>query len=149
MDVTVLYTWLVRWGHVVGGGTWVGGYLLTAFVIIPIMAQHRHESLFQLAIATVRLMTYSGMATIFLGILLIIRTRGFAYIVGGYEWGLIIVVCIVIAIALLGIGDGALRPALRRLANGESPRPAQRMAYIGFVLTLLAVGLMTRAIYAR
>ena len=52
------------------------------------------------------------------------------------------------AIALLGIGDGVLRPALRRLAAGEDGGTARRWALIGFALTVLAIGMMTRAYYA-
>ena len=48
----------------------------------------------------------------------------------------------------LGIGDGALRPALRRLAAGGDGGAARRWALIGLVLTVLAIGMMTRALYA-
>jgi len=51
----------------------------------------------------------------------------------------------VIALVLLGIGDGALRPALRKIeqvGNG----PARRWATIGAALTVLAVGIMVCAI---
>jgi hypothetical protein len=30
----------------------------------------------------------------------------------GSEWGTLVLMCVVIAVALLGMGDGALRPAL-------------------------------------
>jgi hypothetical protein len=94
-------------------------------------------------------MTYTGMATIFFGILLITRTRGFGSLWGG-EWGVLIIASAVVAVALLGIGDGALRPALRRMGQGDegSAGAAQRFATIGLALTVLAVGLMTRALYA-
>jgi hypothetical protein len=56
---------------------------------------------------------------------------------------------VVIAVALLGIGDGALRPALRRLASGDVTVSvaARRWALIGFALTVIAVGVMTGAVY--
>jgi len=50
-----------------------------------------------------------------------------------------------IAVALLGIGDGGLRPALRDFAGTGDSRRARRFAWIGFVLTIVAIGLMTRA----
>lgn len=65
-----------------------------------------------------RVLTYTGTATIFFGLLLIPRTRGYDNLLGG-KWGGIIVSCIVIAVALIGFG-----------------------------LSVFAVGLMTRALYA-
>ena len=140
--------WLVRYGHVLSAAVWVGGYALLALVIVPLLTSSPNEALARMAINSVRVLTYAGVATIFFGIVLITRTRGFASVPRG-EWGAIIIACAVIAIALLGIGDGALRPALRRLAAGEDGRAARRYALIGLALTALAVGLMTRALYAR
>jgi hypothetical protein len=145
MNTTV--TWLVRYGHVLGAALWAGGYALLAFVIVPLLARAPGETLGRLAIAAVRLLTYAGTATIFFGILLIGRTRGMASLVGG-EWGGIVIASFVTAVALLGIGDGALRPALRRLAAGGDGAPARRWAIAGFALTALAIGMMTRAVYA-
>ena len=53
------------------------------------------------------------------------------------------------AIALLGVGDGVLSPALNRLAAGGEDTNARRLAYTGLGITALAIGLMTRVIYAR
>jgi hypothetical protein len=154
MDTTLL--WLMRYGHVVGGAIWVGGYFLMALVIIPVLRKSYtispNPTSFTLAGDIVRVMTYTGMATIFFGIMLITRTRGFGNLLTG-QWGLLILSSAGIAIALLGIGDGALRPALRGMAQSTmSGRNhgaiAQRFAYIGLALTILAVGLMTRALYA-
>lgn len=140
--------WLIRYGHVLGGGIWVGGYALLALVIIPWLEREANDKVAGLAQTAVRLLTYTGTATIAFGLLLILRTRGWGALTRGGEWGGIIITCIVIAIALLGIGDGGLRPALRRLAAGGDGRAARRFAWIGFGLTILAVGLMTRALYA-
>ena len=92
--------------------------------------------------------TYAGTATIIFGLLLIMRTRGFSSLWGG-EWGGIVLTSLAIAVVLLGIGDGALRPALRRLADTGDPGPARRWALVAFVLTVIAVALMTRAPYTR
>lgn len=139
--------WLIRYGHVLAGACWVGGYVLLALVIVPAL-EKGHTALFQVAINAVRVLTYAGTATIFFGILLITRTRGYGRLFTG-EWGAIIIVCFLIAIALLGIGDGALRPALRHLVATGDGRKARRYAFIGLGLTILAIGLMTRALYAR
>jgi hypothetical protein len=144
----LIITWLVHYGHVVGAGLWLGGYALLALVIIPLMARETNKILLPMAMTTVRVLTYAGVATILFGLILITRTRGFGAMVNFGEWGGIIVSCIVIAVALMGIGDGALRPALRRLAETGDSRPARRFAWIGFILTILAIGLMTRALYA-
>lgn len=140
-------TWLVRYGHVVGGALWLGGYLVLAFLLIPALARSATAQLEQLTETTVRVLTYAGTATIFFGLILITRSRGFDSLLRG-EWGGIIIACFVIAVALLGIGDGALRPALRRMSETQDVRPARRLALFGFVLSVLAVGLMTRALYA-
>ena len=105
------------------------------------------DELEALTLTTVRVLSYTGTATIFFGLLLVPRTRGYDSLLGG-EWGGIVVSCIVIAVALLGLGDSALRPALRRLKETRDVRPARRLALTGFALSLLAVGLMTRALYA-
>lgn len=145
--MSIVLTWLIRYGHVLSGAVWVGGYALLALLVVPIMAKYTNELLNQLAITAVRILTYAGTLTIGFGIVLITRTRGVTYLLRG-EWGAIIIVCIVIAIALLGIGDGALRPALRRIATTGDARAARRWAFLGFGLTIIAVGLMTRALYA-
>ena len=145
IDMTL---WLFRFAHVVGGGLWLGGYAVLALVIIPLLEKERTKTLLPLSITVVRLLTYSGTATNFFGLLLITRTRGFGALVNFGEWSGIIITCIIIAVALLGLGDGALRPALRQLAEGGDSRKARRFAWLGFILTIIAIGLMTRALYA-
>lgn len=148
MSAAATLTWLVRYGHVAAGALWLGGYLVLAFLLVPALAKQGGEgSLLRLTLSTVRVLSYTGTATIFFGLLLVPRTRGYDNLLGG-EWGGIIVSCIVIAVALLGLGDSALRPALRRLKETRDVRTAQRLALLGFALSLLAVGLMTRALYA-
>lgn len=143
--MTVL-TWLIRYGHVLGGATWVGGYVLLALVIVPVLERGASEPVIRLAIGAVRLLTYAGTLTIGFGIALITRTRGFGNPFG--EWGALIVASFVVAVALLGIGDSALRPALRRLASGGDGRAVRRWAFVGLALTVLVLAMMTRALYA-
>lgn len=140
-------TWLIRYGHVLGGAFWVGGYALLALVVIPLMRKSASEALLQVTLAAIRALTYAGTVTIFFGVVLITRSRGTAALLRG-EWGALIIASLVIAVVLLGIGDGALRPAVRRMAVGDDGRAAQRYALIGLALTVLAIGLMTRALYA-
>lgn len=145
---TLIVTWLVRYGHVLSGGLWVGGYALLAMVVMPRLQREVTAPLLSVTIAAVRLLTYVGAATILFGLLLITRTRGFATIMRGGEWSGIVISCLVIAIALLGIGDGVLRPALKRADKAGSLRRAQRWCWLALILSVLAIGLMTRAIYA-
>ena len=145
MTLAATVTWLVRYAHVVGGALWLGGYAVLTFLLIPALAKGE-QRLESLAETTVRILTYSGTLTIIFGLFLVTRTRGFERVSQG-EWGAIIVACFVLAIALLGLGDGALRPALRRIKETNDVRPARRYALLGFALTLLAVGLMTHALY--
>src|SRR5262245_51425852 len=140
--VFVLITWLIRYAHVLGGGLWVGGYALLALVIIPLMEKQANPLLTSVAVTTTRLLSYAGTATMLFGLILITRTRGFAAVISGGEWGGIIIACIIIAVALMGIGDGGLRPALKQLGETGDRRRAKRFAWIGFILTLLAIGFM-------
>lgn len=145
---TLLLTWLLRYGHVVSAAIWLGGYALLVLVLLPRLAREPNELYQTVLMAVVRLLTYAGTATILFGIFLITRTRGFNIILRGGEWGGIVLSCLVIAIILLGIGDGALRPALKPSADAKALRRAQRWAWLGFWLSILAAGLMTRTIYA-
>ncbi len=143
--MTMFVSWLIRYGHVLGAATWVGGYALLAFVIVPLLGKDVNEILVRLAITTVRVLTYAGTLTIGFGIVLITRTNGFANLFRS-AWGSLIIIGFVIAIALLGVGDGALRPAILRSSKIGNVS-ARRWAIIGFVLTVLAVGVMTGATF--
>lgn len=144
----IILTWLIRYGHVLAGAIWVGSYAALTLALLPRLEKQPDETLLEVTIATMRLLSYTGTATILFGLLLVTRTRGFASLLRGGEWGGIIVSCIVIAIILLGLGDGALRPAIKQLAAGRGGRRARGLAWTGFVLTIIAIGLMTRALYA-
>ncbi|QBD75873.1 hypothetical protein EPA93_07570 [Ktedonosporobacter rubrisoli] len=138
-------SWLIRYGHVIGAATWVGGYAFLAFFIVPLVGKEPSETLIRLAIAIIRTLTYTGTLTMGLGLVLITRTRGFAHLFGS-AWGGLIITGFVIAIALLGLGDGALRPTIiRSKEKGDSK--ARRWAIAGFILTVLAVGVMTGATF--
>jgi putative copper export protein len=141
-----LIAWLIRYGHVLSATTWVGGYILLAFFIIPrLKKDEKNESLVKLTIAIVRVLTYTGTLTMGFGLVLITRTRGFPSLFTS-TWGALIITGFVIALVLLGIGDGAMRPALRRIEQ-RGNGPARRWAIIGAILTILAVGIMTGATY--
>ena len=140
-------TWLIRYGHVLGGATWVGGYALLALVVAPLLQRGASEPIIRLAISAVRLLTYAGTLTIGFGLVLITRTRGYGNLFRG-EWGMLIVLSFLVAVVLLGIGDGALRPAIRRLASGGDGRAVRRWALVGLGLTVLALAMMPRALYA-
>lgn len=138
-------SWLIRYGHVLGATMWVGGYALMAFFIIPLIEQGDREKLIPFAINIVRFLTYTGTLTMGFGIVLITRTNGFGDLFGS-AWGACIITAFLIAVALPGIGDGALRPAIRRMKT-EGGAAARRWAIIGFALTVLAVGVMTGATF--
>lgn len=97
MNVTTTVTWLVRYGHVLGAAIWVGGYVVLALPIVPLLARRAGRNgtsaldashpLPQLAMLLVRVLTYTGTATIGFGVILITRTRGFENVDFGNEWG--------------------------------------------------------------
>jgi putative copper export protein len=146
--IDLLVAWLARWGHVLAAAIWVGGYALLAFAIVPGLAKQPAQATVALAIACVRVMSFAGTATIVFGLLLIWRTRGFGSLLGG-EWGGIVIASFVLAVAMLGIGDSGLRPALRRIPEGGSVGRARTLAMVLFIIAVLIVALMTRAPYAR
>ncbi len=145
MSAGALATWLVRYAHVAAATLWVGGYALLVFIVLPRVARDPGGELARLAMASVRWLTYAGTATLFFGILLIRETRGFDHLTRG-PWGAHVLASAAIAVAVLGLGDGAVRPALRRAPAGAAK--ARRWGMMAFVLLLAAVGLMTRALYA-
>ena len=151
--VDSIVTWLVRYVHVMGAAFWVGGYLVMAFAIVPRLAQGPNEPLKQAALLATRVMTYSGVLTMASGLLLIARSRGYGQLLAG-EWGGIVISSAVLVLAMMAIGDSALRPALRRLEPGaadweQNAARARRWAIIALIAGILAIGFMTRAIYAR
>lgn len=143
--MTMFISWLIRFGHIVGAAMWVGGYALLAFFIIPLLGKGQNETLTRLAVTTVRFLTYAGTFTMGFGLVLIPRTNGFANLFRS-AWGSLIITGFVIAVVLLGIGDSALRPAIRQISK-RGVAPARRWAIAGFVLTILAVGVMTGATF--
>ena len=145
MDTTL--TWLVRYGHVLFAAGWLGGYAALALAIVPSLERSRDVALGRLAVGIARALSIVGTVTMLFGAVLIYRTRGYDNL-GGGEWGGIVISSIVIAFGLMGISDGALRPALNRLNESGDGAAARRWAWLGLVLTVIAIGLMTRAVYA-
>lgn len=143
-------TWLVRFLHVLGAAFWVGGYAVMALVIVPLLRDGAHEPVRRAALTTTRVLSFSGALTILTGALLVARSRGYDFVLRGGEWGGIVIIAAVLAVALMAIGDAGLRPALRRLDPGAagSTAVAQRWAVAGLVVGLAALAMMTRALYA-
>ncbi len=137
-------SWLVRYGHVLGAAVWTGGYAALALVIVPLMEKGANEAIGRLAVATVRVGTYAGTLVIGFGVVLIARTNGYDHLLGT-AWGALVLASAATAVVLFGIGDGALRPALVRLAAGGDGRAARRWSLVGLALTVLAIGMMTGA----
>ena len=138
-----ILSWFIRYGHVVFAALWVGGYAMLAFEGIPDLAQNPQRQ--ERIIALLRLLTYAGTLVLGFGIVLVTQTRGFNQLFSS-AWGICIVLGIVIAVTLLGLGDGALRPAILQRSPAGIQR-ARRWATIAFVLAIIAVGLMTGATY--
>lgn len=147
MDVEQTITWLMRYGHVVSGAGWLGGYAVLSLLIVPRLERDGGNGLTRLSEALMRFVTMSGTATVAFGAILIWRTRGYGQL-GRGEWGLLILASIIISVLLLGMGDSALRPAIRRLPETGNRSTIRRLALTGLVLTILVFGLMTRALYA-
>jgi hypothetical protein len=139
----LIVSWIVRFGHVAFAALWVGGYAMIAFEAIPAVAHHPERA--SRVIQQIRLLTYVGVLVLGFGIALITRTQGFGQLIGS-AWGTCILLGILIAVTLLGIGDGVLRPALLKQSPAGIQR-ARRAAILGFALTIVAVGLMTGATY--
>ena len=148
--VDSLITWAVRAIHVAGAAIWVGGYAVMLFAIVPYLAKERNETIKALGVTTVRVMSMASLVTVIAGLVMISRSRGYGFLLVG-EWGGIVIGSIVISIIMGAIGDSGLRPAIRRL-DPDVPggvAAVRRWALAGLVLGILAVLLMTRAIYAR
>jgi putative copper export protein len=148
--VDSLITWAVRSIHVLGAAFWLGGYAVMLLAIVPFLARERNETARAIALATTRLISIAAAVTVVAGLVMITRSRGYGFLFVG-EWGGIVVSSIVIAVVMGAIGDAGLRPAIRRLDPESTGGVAvvRRWALAGLILGVLAVVLMTRAIYAR
>ena len=145
-----LITWAVRAVHVFGAALWLGGFAVMLLAIVPSLARDRNEGVRAIALATARVISIAGAVTVIAGLVMISRSRGYGFLLVG-EWGGIVAGSIVLAIIMGAIGDAGLRPAIRRLGpdapNGMAA--VRRWALAGLIVGILAVLLMTRAIYAR
>ncbi len=149
--VDALVTWAVRSAHVLGAAIWLGGYAVMLLVIVPYLTRERNEMMRELGLAVARVISAAGGLTILAGLVLIWRSRGYSSILLWGEWSGIVILSFVVAFVMMGVGDSLLRPALRRLSPDDpaSIGPVRRWAGVGLALGVLAVLLMTRAIYAR
>lgn len=140
--------WLVRFLHVAGAAAWVGGYAMLVFAFLPKLeaGQERLQAGIMRAIRTI---SFAGTWTVLTGLALISYTRGWASF-GKGEWGGMVAGSLILAIALMGISDGALRPAVRKLSpnNPQSLQKAKRWAVVSLVLGILLIAIMTRMPYA-
>jgi len=149
LTMDAIVTWIVRSVHILGAACWLGGYALMLLVIVPALAREHDAPVRRLALATVRVLSYSSVLTVAGGLLLIWRTRGYGRLLDG-EWGGIVMTSVVLAIVLGAIGDAAVRPAIRRLDADPAGSVAavRRWTLAGLVVGVLALLLMTRTIYA-
>lgn len=110
----------------------------------PLVRNPENEDLRSVAILTVRTLTCAGSVTFGFGIVLIYETRGLSGL--ATTWGVLVGFSALIALLLFALGDGAIRRALL-LATPATLRRAHALSVLGLVLTLLALGLMTRTLY--
>ncbi len=136
---------VVRYLHVVGAVVWVGGYAILALAIVPRLANGARGPVSETALSVSRLLSMAGGATLLLGLVLVPLTRGFGELLSS-QWGISVLVAIVLSVAMMGLGDGALRPALRRVAGGdaEASRRASSVALAALVLGLVVLLIMLR-----
>ncbi len=137
-------SFLVRYLHVVGAVVWVGGYAVLALTLIPRLGGSNGSgaALARAALSVSRLLSAAGLWTMLAGLALIPLTRGFGQLFGG-EWGGGVLVGILLAIVMMGLGDGALRPALRRAEQDPAAAPrARALALVVFLLGILTLAIM-------
>ena len=63
------------------------------------------------------------------------------------EWGGLVLSCIGIAVATMGVGSAGLLPALHHVASTGEGRRARLWSGAGLGLLVLAYALMTRTLY--
>lgn len=144
-----IFRYLVQFLHVFSGVLWVGGGLYTLFVQTPaLMAappQARGPVLGQIVPRQVNYLLRLGEVTIALGILNVFAS-GKARLLQealGSRWSLAIVVGAILALVLLGIGHGILKPSAMRLlelgpkaAGGDAAAGAEAGAIIARLKTV-------------
>ncbi|RIK47345.1 MAG: hypothetical protein DCC58_00080 [Chloroflexi bacterium] len=145
--MVALLDWLIRYGHVASAAVWTGGYALLAVLLYPLLRREDRQVIARIAEPIARMLSYAGTATFAFGLLLIWRTRGYGNLLSG-EWGMLVLGSVALGTFVLGLNDSALRPRLRRMANGGTGNAAQRLTLVALAALLVAIGCMTRAVYA-
>ena len=162
-----LFRILVQWLHILVGLMWLGGGFYTILVQMPAVAaappQARGPVIGQLVPRQLTYLLRLGEVTILTGVLNIFasgRGREIEQYFGS-RWAAAIIVGALMAIVLLGLGHGVIKPAARRLlelgpraGSGDAPAAAEigritarltRIGYAQLVLGILIVGAMALA----
>ena len=145
----VIGTWIVRSLHIGGAIVWVGSNALLAMVLLPRMGRGEIGAGLRGAVATtVRVAAFAAAVTFVFGLLLIEATRGYRSVFGN-QWGTLLLIAIVIAIVMGGLGGAPLT----RFARDENPTAegARRAARIAWAITglgFVALFLMTGMLYS-
>ena len=145
----VIGTWLVRSVHIAGAIVWVGSSALLAMVLLPRMARGETGAGLRGAVAaTARVAAIASGVTFVFGLLLIEATRGYRSVFGT-QWGTLLLIAIVAAIVMGGLGGAPLM----RFARSEQPTAvdARRAATFAWAITglgFIALLLMTGMLYS-
>jgi hypothetical protein len=163
-----LFRGLAQFLHVFTGVLWIGGGLYTIFVQTPALQatppQGRGPVMSQLVPRQVTYLLRLGEITILTG-LLNFFTSGKAQLlgeIGTSRWAIAIVFGATLAIVLLGLGHGIIKPSARRLlelgpkaASGDAAAGAQagvimeRLKRVGYAQVVLGVLIIAAMVTAR
>lgn len=162
-----LFRGLVQWLHVLCGVMWLGGGFYTILVQMPAVGaappQARGPVMGQIIPKQLNYLLRLGEITILTGILNIFasgRAREIEQYFGD-RWSAAIILGALMAIVLLGLGHGVIKPAARRMlelgpraGSGDTTAAAQiatltarlkRVGYAQIVLGLLIIAAMVTA----
>ena len=163
-----LFRGLVQWLHVLCGLMWLGGGFYTVLVQMPAVAvappQARGPVVAQIVPRQLNYLLRLGEITILTGILNVFasgRAREIEQYFGD-RWSAAIILGALMAIVLLGLGHGVIKPAARRLlelgpraGSGDTTAAAEiatlteRLTRIGYAQIVLGVLIIAAMVTAR
>lgn len=163
-----LFRALVQWLHVLCGVMWLGGGFYTIFVQMPAVAaappQARGPVVGQIIPKQLTYLLRLGELTILTGILNIFasgRAREIEQYFGD-RWSAAIILGALMAIVLLGLGHGVIKPAARRMlelgpraGSGDTNAAAEiatltaRLKQIGYAQIVLGLLIIAAMVTAR
>lgn len=130
-----VYSWFIRFLHILSGVMWVGGIFMWSMLIAPTVQRRLPPQVAGpfMGVIVPRLSRYlslAGVVTVVTGLWTMGLITGFGSVVPVFQnqsWGRVLGAALVLALGMLGVAFGLIIPAANRLlaimANAPKPAP--------------------------